>query len=226
MAADSSVIALVAVLALTACTPSRVQSPAIDEASATEPVAKAENAAEGGDDILAEFQAGTRRLPAGDGVSWIVGKAPGPCAPLPDARPEGFHVAYTWRPSGDVQAPLLPPRYAVGGEECEILWSLLHIGTPEIVCSRFAPAALDELYGHLRAIEPHTIRTRRIADEMSTIHRGGYGVAWHWPGHACEIFDAGDSEIVKEDVARFEELTAWLKGACVTYGHAECGGVR
>lgn len=176
--------------------------------------------------VLAELLAGARRLPAGDGPSFLLGKAPGPCAALPDARPAGFYIDYMLVASGDVQQPLLPTRYAVGEDDCEIVWSLLHIGTPEVVCSRYAAAPLDELYGHLRDLEPHTIATRRITDELATIHRGGYVVSWHWPGHACELSDAFDSEVLPESAERFEELVAWMKGACVTAGHESCAGAR
>lgn len=212
-------MALGLVLALAAaCTPARVAvSDARDVPQAPVPAADDEGAV-----VLAEFLAGARRLPAGDGPSFLLGKAPGPCGPLPASRPAGFYVDISLVASGDVQAPLLPTRYAVGEDDCEILWNLLHLGIPEVVCSRYAAAPLDELYAELRALEPHTIATREITDEMATIHRGGYVVAWHWPGHACELSDAHDSDVVPADADRFADLVAWLRGACVTAGHDGC----
>lgn len=215
-------------LATAACAPAQPHPPgrAVHQPPPTKTAEPRADPDDEGTRVLTEFLAGTRRLPHGDGPSFLIGKSPGPCIPLPVQRPDGFHINYALDPSGDVIAPDLPPRHAVGERDCEIVWSALHMGTPFLTCSRYAPRVLDELYAQIHALRPGSIRTRRIADEMSTIHRGGFTVFWHWPGHACELSDAGDSEVVPGDIERFDALVDWMKGACTSAGQDDCPGVR
>lgn len=157
--------------------------------------------------ILREFLAGERRLPAGDGSSYLVGKAPGPCAELPATRPPGFQINYRLL---DGQAPdRIPPRFAIAETECEVLWGQLHLGTPDIRCTLFAAGPLDGLYRELRLLAPHTIKTRPI---NASPHRGGYTIEWHWPGHSCAVADSGNTEVAPEDEARFQSMLGWLIG--------------
>jgi hypothetical protein len=166
--------------------------------------------------ILREFLAGKRRLPAGDS-SYLVGRAPGPCAELSVTRPPGFQINYRLL---DGAAPdRIPPRFAIGGTECEVLWGQLHLGTPEVRCSLLAADPLDGLYRELRLLAPHTIKTRQIS---ASPHRGGYTIEWHWPGHSCVVADSGDTEVVPEDEARFRSILDWLVGACEADGHTRC----
>lgn len=180
--------------------------------SAAPRTARNTSPSESGEQLLAEFLAGERRLPAGPGPSYLVGKRPGACTALPAKRPAAFHISYTHVAAGDLERPVLPTWYAVGENECEILWSLLHIGVPSVVCARYTPRVLDEFYQNIRALSPHDIRTVP-ADRLAAIHRGGVSVFWHWPGHACEISDEGASEVVPADERRFRELVSWMQGA-------------
>ncbi|MGE0325570.1 MAG: hypothetical protein AB7K71_11535 [Polyangiaceae bacterium] len=201
-----------------ACAP-KDAAPAADPArplgtghtQATEPVAPPP-AQDGGARLLADYLAGKRRLPAGDGPSFLLGKSPGTCAPLPATRPPGFHIAYTQVDAGDVERPVLPTWHAVGESECEVIWTLLHIGTPQVECRRYTPQVLDEFYEHLRALRPDDIREEK-ADEYAAIHRGGVTVYWHWPGHACAVSDEGSSQVHAADEPRFRELVGWVRGA-------------
>lgn len=199
--------------------------PAAEDAASGSPVATAASTSSAGAEALRAFRSGETRLRTKDGASWMLGKRPGACAPLPPKRPAGFHVRYALSPTGDVLAPALPTYFSVAEGECEVFWSHLHLGRPEVVCSSLGASRLDALYARMRALEPHTIRTRRLEDDLATIHRGGFHIAWHWPGHMCEISDARDSEVLEADEGRFAEIVGWLKEACVTHGHAECAGV-
>ncbi len=167
--------------------------------------------------LLGEFNTGQRRLPAGDGSSYLVGTSPGPCAELPAARPPGFQINYRLRDGG---APdRMPPRFALAETECEVIWGQLHLGKPEVRCMLFGPVPSNQIYGELRSLTPHMIKTRTID---ASPHRGGYTIEWHWPGHACTVSDSGDVEVVSEDEARFRSMLDWLVGACTSAGNTRC----
>ncbi|MCB9590569.1 MAG: hypothetical protein H6718_34485 [Polyangiaceae bacterium] len=87
-------------------------------------------------------------------------------------------IAYTEVAGGDVARPLLPTWLAAGEDECEVIWTLLHIGTPQVEYTRHTPQVLDEFYEHLRALSPDSIRAEQN-DGASAIHRGGVTVYWH-----------------------------------------------
>jgi hypothetical protein len=170
-----------------------------------------------GSRILREFQAGQRRLPAGDGSSYLIGKMPGPCTELPAVRPPGFQINYSLL---DGEAPdRMPPRFAFAENECEVIWSHLHLGKLDVRCTLFAAGPINQLYRELRKLAPHTIETRAID---ASPHRGGYAIEWHWPGHACAVRDSGDTEVVPEDDARFRAMVDWLVGACMSAGNTHC----
>jgi hypothetical protein len=81
----------------------------------------------------------------------------------------------------------------------------------------------NQVYGELRALVPHTIKTRAIE---ASPHRGGYAVEWHWPGHACAVSDSGDTEVLPDGDARFRKLVDWLVGACQSAGTLGCLSAR
>lgn len=174
-----------------------------------------------GEQALSDFQSGKLRPSVGP-LSYILGKTLGPCVALPADRPESLFMDYQLRPSGDVIGPILHKRFAIGEQECEVLWSALHLGTPEVACTLLTADAYDLIYRRVLALTPSNIQATRIEDPHQPIHRGGYTMSWHWDAHHCEISDASDSEVLDADTSRFQEMLQELRGVCLAGKHEDC----
>lgn len=136
------------------------------------------------------------------GNGTLVFEAPGDaeCVPLPEKRPSDFMLILVQRRGepGDWTYFGLAEK-----SPCRFAWSMPWMDPPPAACKTIDRQALDELYAELRALSPHTIRSRRLTDYVSP-HRGGWSIHWRWAQVECEVSDILDMEVESQDRSRFD----------------------
>jgi hypothetical protein len=145
------------------------------------------------------------------GNGTLVFEAPGEggCKPLPDKRPRDFTMILQQR-RGE------PGDWTYYGlsetAPCHFAWSMSWMDPPPGACQTIEGAAFDRLYEELRALSPHTIRSRQMTEYVSP-HRGGWAIHLRWANVECEVSDILDSEVDARDRPRFDAVQNLVRKA-------------
>lgn len=138
------------------------------------------------------------------GNGTLVFEAPGEwtCPPLPEKRPQDFTLILQKRDGESIEWTYFGVSEAM---PCHFAWSMSWMDPPAAACKAIGADAFDRLYAELRALSPHTIRSRKIPGYVSP-HRGGWGIHYRWGRVECSVSDIYDTEVDKQDVPRFDAV--------------------
>ncbi len=145
------------------------------------------------------------------GNGTLVFEAPGEwgCKPLPDKRPRDFTLILQRR-GGE------PEDWTYYGVSetvpCHFAWGMPWMDPPPGACHAIDGAAFDRLYEELRALSPHTIRSRQMTEYVSP-HRGGWGIHLRWGNVECDVSDILNSEVDARDRDRFDAVQNLVRKA-------------
>lgn len=138
------------------------------------------------------------------GNGTLVFEAPGEwdCKSLPEKRPRDFTLILQRR-GGE------PDDWTYYGVSetlpCHFPWSMSWMDPPPGACHVIDATAFDQLYQELRALSPHTIRSRQLTEYVSP-HRGGWGIHLRWGNIECGVSDIRTSEVDTRDRDRFDAV--------------------